>query len=417
MKLHRLIALLVAIGILGMTLFWLCFDNISQDVWGSVSARVWREPFLAARRLAQKFHVESSDFHAIRELANAGPDAIAVIGSHRDEMTDAEIEQIADFVERGGHLWVEAEPEYVTHSDGRADDALLERFDVARGESLPDLDIPWNFDGGERIGNHGPTESYAKPATDLVLTHAGDDDDLLVYFERDRGLVATGDTELLLYAGAEDHARLLHFGYGAGKVSVATGFDFAQNSQLGRNDNAELFHRLLTATAATRLLFYRADRIGLEEWLWEHARPVLLTLAALILVYLWMRLPRLGPIAPDPLPLRRRLSDHLLASGRFLWGSGQRAGLAPAACRAALDAVARQYPQFRLFGRDEQVRFLVSRLHVAPELAVQILALHPANQPQTLVALLAACAAIHARLSAHRTVSAATAAPTTGSTP
>lgn len=416
MTLQRLIALLLALAILGVTLFWLCFDSVSENAWGSVSAKVWREPFLAARRLAEKFHVESSDFHSIRELANAGPDAIAVIGNRRDEMTAAEIDELARFVARGGHLWVQAEPEYSVHADGSADDALLERFDVERGEPLPDLDIPWDF-GSERIGNHGPTESYSRPSTRLVLTHAGDEADLLVYFERNRGLVMTDDTEVLLYAGTEDNARLLHFGYGEGKVSVMTGFDFAENYQLGRNDNAELFHRLLTATAATRLLFYRAEHVGLEEWLWEHARPVLLTLAALILIYLWMRMPRLGPIAPDPQPLRRRLSDHLLASGRFLWGSGQRGNLAPAACRAALDAVARQYPQFRLFGRDEQVRFLVARLHVAPEMAVQILALHPANQPQTLVALLAACAAIHARLSAHRSVSAAAAAPTTGTPP
>lgn len=419
MKLHRLGVLLVSLVILALTLFWLCFDEVSDHAWGSVSPKVYREPFLAARRLAAKFQVESGDFHAISELDGAGRGTVAVIGNHRQDMSIAEIDKLAAFAERGGHLWIEAESEYTTRQevDGGSGDALLDRFDIGFGSELPSLPIGRTYRGALVGDDEGPTHSYDKPNVDLVLTHAEGEEPLVVYFERDRGLVGPEDDEILLSAGPEGHARLLHFGYGEGRVTVVTEFDFAYNSQLGRNDDAELFHRLLTATPATRLLFFRADRIGLEEWLWEHARPVLLTLAALILVYLWRRLPRFGPIAPDPLPLRRRLSDHLLASGRFLWGSGQRAGLAPAACRAALDAVARQYPQFRLFGREDQVRFLVSRLHVAPELATQILALHPANQPPTLVALLAACAAIHSRLSAHRITSAAAAAPTTGSPP
>ena len=51
----------------------------------------------------------------------------------------------------------------------------------------------------------------------------------------------------------------------------------------------------------------------------EFAWPVLVSMACLLVLILWVSCLRFGPIIPDPMPPRRRLLEHIEASGRFLW--------------------------------------------------------------------------------------------------
>jgi hypothetical protein len=56
--------------------------------------------------------------------------------------------------------------------------------------------------------------------------------------------------------------------------------------------------------------------------------------------------PRFGPVAPDAPPGRRRLLDHLRASGRYYWTKGLRSRLVVAARDAALRRIVRAQPDF-----------------------------------------------------------------------
>ena len=92
------------------------------------------------------------------------------------------------------------------------------------------------------------------------------------------------------------------------------------------------------------LVAARLETPSLADWLLEHALPALALTALLIAAWLWRTVPRFGPVAPDPAPVRRRLLDHLRASGRFYW---QRRGgdrLLVAARDACLRKLARSHP-------------------------------------------------------------------------
>ena len=68
--------------------------------------------------------------------------------------------------------------------------------------------------------------------------------------------------------------------------------------------------------------------------------------AALLALWIWSIVPRFGPVAPDAPPGRRRLLDHLRATGRYYWAKGMRSRLVVAARDAALRRVARAQPDF-----------------------------------------------------------------------
>jgi hypothetical protein len=130
-------------------------------------------------------------------------------------------------------------------------------------------------------------------------------------------------------------------------VTAASGLQFARNNLVGTNDNAEFLWRLMELTPAPELQVYlRPERLSLWGFLKEHAAPVLAAAAALLALWLWRTAPRFGPVMPDAPPARRRLLDHLRASGRYYWAKGLRGPLVAAARDAALRRVARVQPDF-----------------------------------------------------------------------
>jgi len=70
------------------------------------------------------------------------------------------------------------------------------------------------------------------------------------------------------------------------------------------------------------LVFLRGDSPSLWEWLLQHAWPVLLAAALLLLAWLARIVPRFGPLEPEAPPVRRSLLEHLRASGRYVWSRG-----------------------------------------------------------------------------------------------
>jgi len=130
-------------------------------------------------------------------------------------------------------------------------------------------------------------------------------------------------------------------------VTVTTSLQFARNRSIGTNDHAELLWHMLALTPGRELVVYfRPERLSLWGFLTEHAAPVLAAGALLLALWLWSIVPRFGPVAPEAPPGRRRLLDHLRASGRYYWTKGLRSRLVVAARDAALRRLVRAQPDF-----------------------------------------------------------------------
>jgi hypothetical protein len=112
----------------------------------------------------------------------------------------------------------------------------------------------------------------------------------------------------------------------------------------------------------------------------------------------WRIAPRFGPLAPDPPPARRRLLDHLRASGRYLWASGLRERLVSAAREAALRRMAGVQPDFPGAAPAEQAARLAKVAAIPLADAAGFLSARGAERTTDFVALIQRAQRLHAAL-------------------
>jgi hypothetical protein len=93
------------------------------------------------------------------------------------------------------------------------------------------------------------------------------------------------------------------------------------------------------------LFFSDPKKLSLVEWLRANAWSAVAGGVLFLVLWLWSAAPRLGPVAPDPQRARRRLLDHLRASGRFQWAHGGAQLLVDAARDACLRRIAGAHPE------------------------------------------------------------------------
>ena len=323
MKARWTLVIIAVLGVLGTVWFLNNFERVpvKQRVPPSGEARL--RDFLAAERFAERMGLRSRELRSLPELdqVRAG---VLIMPNRRQGLDAARIQRLLAWVQGGGHLVVEAELMGI-------DDPLLDALGVKRAE--------------------GKTQE--KPD----------------FFDR-MALSGPGATRLKV------GEKLLSFARGRGTVTVATSLGFARNPRIGRPGNIELFWQVLQLTPPNELqVYFRPERLSLTGFLAKHAWAVLVAGAALLALWLWRIAPRFGTVAPDLPPSRRRLLDHLRATGRYYWSLGLRARLVVAARDAAMRRVARGQPDFVNASTSEKQRRLAALMGARPEEAAQFMAI------------------------------------------
>lgn len=310
-----LVLLLVGLGVLW---FRENFEKRPVQEWVGASGEARLRPYLAAERFAQRMGWKATELRSLPELASLPASGVLLLPPRRQALTSERLAEIIAWVERGGHLIADAE--YVGVSD-----PLFDALGVGRAE-------------GNRAVK--PRSVELRPGRSITAALYG-------------GMK-------LVPPGAQVRFRvdeqLVSFVRGRGLVTVTTTLDFAENAAIGQHDHAELLWHLLTLTPARELVVYWAPaRLSLWNFLTENAAPALIGFLLLLALWLWSIVPRFGPVAPDAPPGRRRLLDHLRASGRYFWNKGLRARLVIAARDAALRRIARVQPDFAGASERERV--------------------------------------------------------------
>lgn len=343
------VALLALVG-LGVVWFVNNFEQVpgTESVGASGEARL--RPFLAAERFATRMGMPAKELRLLPPgLNELGAGGVLLLPARRQALAPAQTRQILAWVARGGHAIVEAERP-------RLADPLLDGLDIKR---LEDKDLPSVVEA-ELPGSTRP---------------------LKVSFHANTRLDA-GRRKTLAQVPQTGPLRLVSFQYGKGVVTAATRLDFARNDRIGAQDHAEFFWDLARLTPATRLeVLSLMERLSLWRFLRDNALPALLAAFLLLALWLWRIAPRFGPVPPDAPPARRRLLDHLRASGRYLWTEGLRGQLASAARDAALRRLARVQPDFAVASQAEQVARLAALADVPPADAQRFIAAGGARSP------------------------------------
>jgi len=306
--------LLLALAAAALVLWWFSTHTpIERTISLPAQGEAAHNPLYLLR---QALHADGVDAQSRRHLqadtiALAREDTV-VLFSDPWALTWPEVHRLLKWVERGGHLIVRLPP-------------LREEWQM--GELLDRLDIEPAFP--YRLC-HKVKIAGAVPKTMICGGQR------FRFSDDEFPDAAWGDPD-----SGWSFVRLAR---GKGSVDVFSRLDFLANDELGNPAHAALARQLLAPNygRGTVHLIHDAQFPSLWRLLLEYGRmawvPLLLALAA----WLWMRMPRFGPLRPSPAPARRALLEHVEASGEHLYRHG-RADVLLAALRAAFDQWLRRH--------------------------------------------------------------------------
>ena len=347
MKTHVIVASLVgALVVLGVAWFLNTHDRVTKEEWVGPSGEAQLRPFLAAQRFAERMGLKVREVRSLPELDSLPAGGVLLIPNRRQELHATKVSELVRWVEGGGHLVAEAEVLGVP-------DPLLDQLGIKRSTA----------------------EAVRKP---LLAEVPAAGRKLSVYFG-DGMKLEVPPADVRLRAGT----HLVSFERGGGMVSAATSLRFARNPgyedhfaklrkvpsrSIAGLDHAPLLLQVLTLTPGRELIVYfRPERLSLWGFLKDNAAPALVAVGLLLALWVWSIVPRFGPVTPDAPPGRRRLLDHLRASGRYYWVKGLRSRLVVAARDAALRRIARAQPDFATASPAERASRLASLIGISKE--------------------------------------------------
>jgi len=367
-------AVLIGAGIVAaLALAWFAtrLERVPETEQVGYTGEARRNPYLAALRLARRMGLAARELKAAPDLDRLPGAAVLLLPNRRQALTPTQRTRLMSWVQGGGHLILEAE-------DVPVSDPYTDALGVRRASA-------------ERVADkRGPvTLPHAATPVELSDTALGTRTRLVA---PDTGVRARVETAWGL--------QLLQIEHGRGLVTVAADLAFAENRQIGVADHAEFLWQLARSLPATRelLVFSRIERLSLWQWLTGHAWAVLISGAALLVLWLWRIGPRFGPVAADPPPARRRLLDHLRASGRFHWTNRGRDRLAEAAREACLARLSRAHPGFASLPPGERAARLAAYAGIPEAEAARLLTPRPVGRGAEFIALMRALQQVHARL-------------------
>lgn len=359
--LQRVLVTLLAAVLIGYGVYWF-FDNfelVEQERYVGLQGEAARNPLLAAERFLTRLGHTASSHQGMLDLPGMPPAGSVIIATgERLTLGEEGHTRLLEWVADGGHLVAKVRDSVAledaededgeTASEPPAGDSLTASTQ-ASGDPLLQA-------AGLAIEAVDPDWEDTASRTPIDVDLPGTPDSMLVEFYPDRVLVGAPPSAIAVGSALGYH--LVSQTYGRGRLTLLTDTKMFDNWDIGDYDHAALLARLVAADddPSSVWLVHGDDRAGLGAWLWVHARPVLLTLAFGVLLWLIARAQRFGPVLGLPSPARRRITEHIAAAGAFYWRYGQ-AGRLLVETRAELARrLETRYPELRHAETGERLR-------------------------------------------------------------
>ncbi|SEA29448.1 protein of unknown function [Thiothrix caldifontis] len=307
MKLQSiLIGLFVAL-VTTTGVFWFLntYEYKEVDEYIGLRGEARENPLFAARLFLKRMGIPAERKESLQRLPDTN--TVLVIDTDRYTLSRATVDEILAWVERGGHLITRVRQ-------------TLAETDVEASASNDLLQLALGVTTGEHII---PDDDDLPLEAELsTMSHPLQVDPEFFY--------ALNTTAEQAYPQHYHNAAwLLELEHGNGLITLAANLDFIENPAIGDYDHAEFFwymlHGLHDEPQAVWLI-HQDDMLPLWQLLWEHAWALVLTLASFIPLTLLALSPRFGPMIPKPAPARRRILEHIHASGLFMWQRHQQHG-------------------------------------------------------------------------------------------
>jgi len=326
MNIRRVFVVAILAACLAAAALWFYsnFERRTESEWIGFQGKARYDRWLAAERLLQRMGAKAAAVRSLPELGSLPASATLLLPRGRQALSPQLRQSLLDWVQQGGRLIVEAEIPNLP-------DPLLGALGVRR-KLIRTADTPKKDE--DDSGRLAPIEVALPPELAPVTVGMNPHIDLKANGALAQFGNGEANTMLLLQAGR-------------GHALVLNDFEALSNHSIGEYDHAEFLWRIVQVDqgAPSVFFFYDPRKLSLFEWLRAHAWSAVAGAAVLLLIWLWRAVPRFGPTAPDPERTRRRLLDHLRASGRFLWAHDGAQVLVDAAREACLRRIVRVHPE------------------------------------------------------------------------
>ncbi len=300
MRARWLIPLAVAL-LFGLLTLWFLndFERYTVERKVGISQLARANPLLAAERFLRRMGLPAGpapDLLASRFSLPA--DALLIIDAPRAPLGERGHQQLLEWVRGGGQLVVEA-PSDPAQADA---DPLLREFSVTSEQrSIDHLD----------------------EAREAMLERTRDAFGLAIALDPTRVLYTDRDDMLEAFGDADTGYHVLRFPLGEGVVTLFSDLAWLRNERIGKHDHARLLHRLAERSQASQILLAHDLRsASLLERLLDRIPMTFVAIGIAVVLVLLRVTRRFGPLRRPAQAERRRLLEHLEASGYYLWGEG-----------------------------------------------------------------------------------------------
>lgn len=300
MKTSWLITALLAI-LIGVSTYWFYqnFSLLAETTEIGFQGDARYNPLLVAQRFLNSKITPALSMASLKGLPAIN--GTLVIPTQRYDLGSQQSQALLDWVRAGGHLIIIPANTAATGVK-TAQDWLLKQLRVRTINNLASTQLPCT-----------PVNVDIPQASDFMQV-SFQPYKTLQSLSRNPGFDSMGTT-----AG-----HMLRYQLGKGYLTVLSDAGFMENGSIGHYDNAAFLWYLTHFQRQGEIwLIYSGDMPPLWQWLGTNAWTVLLSGFVLLVAWLWSSSYRLGPLRTVPSLARRRLLDHIEASGAFLWQHGQ----------------------------------------------------------------------------------------------
>jgi hypothetical protein len=330
-----LIVVLLVLGSVllgGLLAYWFftTYEKVSEEVDIGFHGEARSNPLLAAQRFFETYQVPVNSHEGLVQLPPQ--DTTLIVPTQRLEMGPNEAGRYLHWIEAGGHMVVAASRGYYKLADRQ--DALLELVGIGQVENTFTYSPAETQASDDDTSDEDTTDAQVCPAPsnpdgaqflhdNLVYVDWPGSNALLTMMMNDYYRLDTDAVNYPSVLTLEDEigVYLVRLQIGKGYLTVLYNSYFMFNNDIKKYDNAEFLWRVAQIDTTPRpvWLVYSDDMPSLAVWLARFAWTALSSFGVFIIVWLWYASRRFGPVLP-PLPqARRRLLEHVEATGRFLW--------------------------------------------------------------------------------------------------
>jgi hypothetical protein len=302
----------VVLILLAAGLFFTLFEKKSSTRSFGYSPQARSNDLLAARRFIKRMGIPAESMATPSPASKLPATAdVILLATRRLTVDQRTQDSLMNWVRDGGHLILTARTETV--NDGLMD--IFENFNEIESEKDPFLQAL----GIKAVKRSLSTEDRRDYDASGVAFPASND---FVWVAFDPDLQLQTDHERFQSLASDDDGDFILTGeVGRGRVSVLTDRKVLHNRRIGEKDHARFLLEMVTLGGNPEKvwLIEDDDMPGLYTWIWRHAFEAVISVGLLALMILLTVSRRFGPVLDLQPPTRRRLLEHITASGWFLW--------------------------------------------------------------------------------------------------